>query len=106
MKFSKITNPISTKKTESIQVQIVSGVTNEPINIKMDGITITTNTAFAINNAQVLQSHNMPGVEVKFSLKMVPVHKISTGGGILVSYPPQVTPSPTQPIKVSVTVTG
>jgi len=54
MKFSKITNPISTKKTESIQVQIVSGVTNEPINIKMDGITITTNTAFAINNAQVL----------------------------------------------------
>lgn len=76
VKFSAIKNPISTKKTDSIEVQIVSGTTNEPINIKMSGITVTTNTAFPVANANVLQSHNMPGVEVEFTLKMIPVHEI------------------------------
>lgn len=37
---------------------------------------------------------------------MIPEHSIKAGGGILITYPPQVTPSRKIPISVNITVAG
>lgn len=57
-------------------------------------------------NANVKNSHNMPGVEATFTLQIIPEHEIQVGGGVLISYPPQITPSPTEDIKVVVDISN
>lgn len=51
--FDKITNPHSTKPTDSIQVVIVNSYNMEPINSKESGIEIAANNAFVVAQAAI-----------------------------------------------------
>lgn len=47
-----------------------------------------------------------PGVHSEYEIEFTPKHTIQVGGGVLIVYPPQITPHPTMIKKVIVTVDG
>ena len=67
---------------------------------------MTTNSAFIVSNADITPQNYQPGFESEFLIEFTPEHMIELGGGILINYPPQITPSSSETIKVEISVTG
>jgi hypothetical protein len=90
-----IVNPVSTKTTESFGISIVDRL-KRVVNIKDTEITVTTGIPFPIPgaDAKITPSNPWPGVATEFEIEFTPKHEIEVGGGILIVYPPQITPNP------------
>lgn len=105
--FKNLVNPQSTDTTDSVEIRIIDSSNYVPINLKDKGMNITTNNAFIISKAAVTPEHKAPGVACLFTIDFTPEHTIETDGGLLITYPPQITPDPTlNSLTVTVSVTG
>jgi hypothetical protein len=95
VKIRGVRNPISTKTTDSFSINIVDQQKRE-VNIKNTEITVTTGIPYPIpgTDAKITPKNPWPGVESEFEIEFVPKHEIEINGGILVVYPPQITPVP------------
>lgn len=105
IEINNIGNPSSTQTTSSIEIRVVDD-NYVAINSMLSNILVTTNNAFTVSKAKVIPSSPKPGIDTTFLLEFVPEHNISPGGGILVVYPPQTTPSLTKDIFALVKVDG
>lgn len=105
--FKNLVNPATTETTPSVEIRIIDSSNYVPINYKDKTMNITTNNAFVISKAAVTPEHKAPGVACVFTIEFTPEHSIETDGGLLITYPPQITPDPTlNSITVTVAVTG
>jgi hypothetical protein len=88
-----VRNPISTQTTDSFEVRIVDQ-NYAVINERDRGIVLTTTTAWTVQggNVQLSTDNQWPGFPTEITIEFSPEHEISVGGGILIVYPPQVTP--------------
>jgi len=92
--FQNLVNPESTETTQSVEVNIIDSSNYVSINLKKEGIAITTNNAFVISKAAVTPEHKAPGIACPFTIDFYPEHMIQKEGGVLITYPPQITRDP------------
>jgi hypothetical protein len=91
IKIHNVKNPVSTETTDTFQVIVVDKEYAQ-INVKQKDIVITTSNAFTVDSAKVSAQHSWPGVSTEFTIEFTPKHKIDRMGGVLIVYPPQITP--------------
>jgi len=99
-----IQNSQTLKTPDSIQVNIVNS-SYVTLNSMTDGILVTTNNAWIVNRSEIAASSINPGRASDFTIEFHAEHSIQQGGGILIVYPPQITPM-NETLTVSVTIPG
>jgi hypothetical protein len=86
-----VRNPQTLKPSDSFQANVLNKdyIT---INSLTEGISVTTNNSYIVKRAEVTSSSPNPGRASDFKIEFYAEHGIKSGGGILIVYPPQITP--------------
>ena len=105
-KLEGLTNPPSTRTSDSIRVRIVDGQSFTSVNEKRHGVTVTTIEPYPIQRAEIRPGSYEPGVATTYIIDFYPEHSIGEKGGIIIVYPPQIAVMENANIDVEASVTG